>query len=46
MPFERFPKFLVRLEQVEGTHLMRKKIKDVPRVRAGPIPRDLDVALN
>ena len=46
VPFERFPKFLVRLEQVEGTHLMRKKIKDVPRVRAGPIPRDLDVALN
>lgn len=44
--FERFPKFLVRLEQVKGTHLMRKKIKDVPRVCAGPIPRDLVVARN
>lgn len=43
MLFERFPKFLVRLEQVKGTHLMRKKIKDVPRVCAGPIPRDLVV---
>ena len=47
MPFERFPKFLVNgLEQVKGTHLMRKKIKDVPRVCAGPIPRDLVVARN
>ena len=46
MLFERFPKFLVRLEQVKGTDLMRKKIKDVPRVCAGSIPRDLVVARN